>query len=100
MSGIPLDVTCGGVFAKLVLPCDHAGRASGASARSHGASPKIPRAGPSAVRAALIYQHAAEGRNGAIAATLDVLAGEALEPRMSARQADLETVIPLELPGS
>lgn len=49
----------------------------------------------STARAALIYQHAAEERNVAIAATLDVLAGRALEPRVQTRRAGLEAVIRL-----
>lgn len=57
----------------------------------------MARAGHSTARAALIYQHAAEERNVAIAATLDVLAGRALEPRVQVRSAGLEAVIRLEM---
>lgn len=59
----------------------------------------MARAGHSTARAALIYQHAAEERNVAIASTLDVLAGAALEPRLTLRRAGLEAVIRVEMPG-
>ena len=63
----------------------------------------MARAGHSTARAALIYQHAAEERNVAIAATLDTLAGAALEARPSSvtgtgmARTGLEAVIRLEL---
>lgn len=63
----------------------------------------MARAGHSTARAALIYQHAAEERNIAIAATLDTLAGTALQARPQAAsgtgmaRTGLQAVIRLEL---
>lgn len=56
----------------------------------------MARAGHSTARAALIYQHAAEERNVAIAATLDVLAGPALAARAREKKVGLEAVIRVE----
>lgn len=63
----------------------------------------MARAGHSTARAALIYQHVAEERNVGIAATLDTLAGVALEPRVleakgtGRARTGLEAVIRVEL---
>jgi hypothetical protein len=59
----------------------------------------MARGGHRTARAALIYQHAAKERNVLVAASLDALAGPALEARPSARASGLEAVIRLEVSG-